>query len=64
MIAVDWGTTSLRAFRLGADGAVLDRFEAPQGILAVPAGGFPEALTAAVGPWLGAGKAACCCPAW
>lgn len=56
MIAVDWGTTSQRAFRLGADGAVLDRHEAAQGILAVPAGGFPAALEAAVGPWLDAGE--------
>ena len=56
MIAVDWGTTSLRAFRLGADGAVLDRYEAQGGILAVPAGGFPAALEAAVGPWLSAGE--------
>lgn len=56
MIAVDWGTSSLRAFRLGADGAVLERYEAPQGILAVSAGGFPATLEAAIGHWLDAGE--------
>jgi 2-dehydro-3-deoxygalactonokinase len=56
MIGVDWGTTSLRAYRIGADGAVLDRLDRPGGILTVPAGGFPAALAEAIGPWLGAGE--------
>ncbi len=53
MIGVDWGTSSFRAFRLGADGAVLARIEAPMGILTVPAGGFEAALRSQIGPWLG-----------
>ncbi len=52
MIAVDWGTSSFRAFRLGTDGAVLARIEAPMGILAVPAGGFEAALRGQIGGWL------------
>jgi 2-dehydro-3-deoxygalactonokinase len=43
-IAVDWGTTNRRAYRLAADGAVEDRMEDEQGILSVPAGGFPAAV--------------------
>lgn len=43
-IAVDWGTTNRRAYRLGAGGAVEDRLEDDKGILAVPAGGFPAAV--------------------
>jgi 2-keto-3-deoxy-galactonokinase len=39
VIAVDWGTSSFRAWRLGADGVVLDRREGPFGLLAVPAAG-------------------------
>ena len=39
MIGVDWGTTSFRAFRLGPDGAVLDRRSAAAGILQVGATG-------------------------
>lgn len=56
MIGVDWGTTSLRAYRIGAEGAVLDRLDRPGGILTVPAGGFPAALRDAIGPWLAAGE--------
>lgn len=56
MIGVDWGTTSLRAYRMGPGGAVTDRLDRPGGILTVPAGGFPAALTEAIGPWLAAGE--------
>jgi 2-dehydro-3-deoxygalactonokinase len=55
MIAVDWGTSSFRAFRLDAHGAVLERREAPLGILAVREGRFAEALESQVGDWLAAG---------
>jgi 2-dehydro-3-deoxygalactonokinase len=56
MIGLDWGTTSLRAYRLAADGRVTDRLDRPAGILTVPAGGFPDALRAAIGPWLTEGE--------
>lgn len=56
MIGVDWGTSSLRAYRLGPDGAVTDRLDRAGGILTVPAGGFPAALSEAIGPWLAAGE--------
>ncbi|GAA0589392.1 2-dehydro-3-deoxygalactonokinase [Craurococcus roseus] len=56
MIGVDWGTTSLRAYRLDGAGAVLDRRESAQGILSVPQGGFPAVLDGAIRPWLDAGE--------
>jgi 2-dehydro-3-deoxygalactonokinase len=43
-IAVDWGTTNRRAWRLAPDGAVAAEMEDDKGILAVAAGGFPEAV--------------------
>jgi 2-dehydro-3-deoxygalactonokinase len=43
-IAVDWGTTNRRAYRVGADGVVAGSFEDEKGILSVPAGGFPAAV--------------------
>lgn len=43
-IAVDWGTTNRRAWRLDKGGAVLDEMEDDQGILSVPNGGFHEAV--------------------
>ncbi|HEU0133632.1 MAG TPA: 2-dehydro-3-deoxygalactonokinase [Allosphingosinicella sp.] len=43
-IAVDWGTTNRRAWRLEAGGSVVAEMEDDKGILAVPAGGFPAAI--------------------
>jgi 2-dehydro-3-deoxygalactonokinase len=43
-IAVDWGTTNRRAYRVGADGALLDEMEDDRGILAVGAGNFEAAV--------------------
>jgi 2-dehydro-3-deoxygalactonokinase len=56
MIGVDWGTSSLRAYRIGADGAVLARIDRPGGILTVPPGGFANALADLVAPWLAEGE--------
>lgn len=67
LIAVDWGTTSFRAYLLGEDGTILGRRQSPQGILSVAppasggrlsAGETPDAmykavLAEAVAPWLG-----------
>jgi 2-dehydro-3-deoxygalactonokinase len=55
MIAVDWGTTHLRAWRLGADGAILERRARPEGIMAVAQGAFAAVLENLVGSWLGEG---------
>ena len=43
-IAVDWGTTNRRAYRIGSGGACEDEFEDGKGILSVPKGGFPGAV--------------------
>ena len=40
LIAVDWGTTSLRGARLDADGQLLEERTSPQGILQVKPGTF------------------------
>jgi 2-dehydro-3-deoxygalactonokinase len=56
MIGVDWGTSSFRAFLLGADGAVRDRRAAALGILHVEAGRFAEVLASQIGPWLEVGE--------
>ena len=57
MIGVDWGTTSLRAYRLDAAGGVLDARESAQGILSVPEReGFASVLDAVIRPWLDAGE--------
>lgn len=56
MIGIDWGTTAFRAYRLDGQGRVLDSLDRAAGILAIPPGGFPDALRAAIGPWLAAGE--------
>lgn len=55
MIAVDWGTSSFRAYRLGSEGRVLDMRSAPKGILSVENGKFSAVLEAQAGDWIAAG---------
>ncbi|MBO9718506.1 MAG: 2-dehydro-3-deoxygalactonokinase [Pseudoxanthomonas sp.] len=50
MIAVDWGGSSLRAYRLDGDGTVLDRRRSNDGALAC-AGRFGEVLSALIAGW-------------
>ena len=50
-VALDWGTSSLRAARLEAGGAVLEERQGGDGILNVPAGGFPAAFRRIVEGW-------------
>jgi 2-dehydro-3-deoxygalactonokinase len=54
LIAVDWGTTRLRAWLVDAAGAALERVAGDDGIMAVPAGGYPATLRRHVGAWLAA----------
>lgn len=43
-IAVDWGTTNRRAYLIDSSGSHSDEFEDSKGVLAVPAGGFEQAV--------------------
>ncbi|MCQ4162488.1 2-dehydro-3-deoxygalactonokinase [Roseomonas sp. GC11] len=55
LIALDWGTSSFRAFLMDASGTVLAQAAGPEGILHLPrpgAEGFAEVLAARCGPWL------------
>ena len=56
MIAVDWGTSNFRAFRLDEKGAILDRRSFPTGTLRVQGGRFAETLLAHVGDWISDGE--------
>ena len=51
LIGVDWGTTSCRAYLIGADGAVLERVADGPGILKVENGAFGAALDTMIGRW-------------
>jgi 2-dehydro-3-deoxygalactonokinase len=50
MIAIDWGTTSFRAYRLDRVGNVVDAHSSGKGIMATPPG--PEVLEEEIGAWL------------
>jgi len=52
LVAVDWGTSSLRAARIGEQGEVLEERSSQRGILTVPPGGFPAVLQETCGDWL------------
>ena len=51
LIAIDWGTSSARAYCLGEAGEVVATREAPLGVLQINDGCFPEALAALLGDW-------------
>jgi len=51
LIAIDWGTTSARAYRHDADGRVAGERSAPLGIQQVRDGAFAAALAALLGNW-------------
>jgi 2-dehydro-3-deoxygalactonokinase len=56
LLALDWGTSSLRAYLMSATGTVLDTRYAARGILHLPApraaGAFEQAFAAIAGDWL------------
>ena len=56
LVALDWGTTSLRAYLFDAAGHVLDTRESTAGIMNLPRpaaeGGFDAAFESACGAWL------------
>jgi len=59
VIAIDWGTSSLRGARLGASGQVLESREFPRGILTVAPGQFESVFHELFGDWMQAEGALC-----
>jgi 2-dehydro-3-deoxygalactonokinase len=51
LIGIDWGTTSLRAWKIAGDCSVLDARRRDLGILRVPGGDFLAAFKDSVGDW-------------
>ena len=59
LIAIDWGTSSLRGARLADDGTVLDERAFPRGILTVSPGAYPAVFSEYFGDWMQAPDALC-----
>lgn len=51
-IVIDWGTSNFRAYRFGPGGMVIDRHQAPAGILTVRDGDFEAVLRREIGRWM------------
>jgi 2-dehydro-3-deoxygalactonokinase len=56
MIAINWGTSNFRAYKLDAAGNVEAEKSSGRGAVQVPTGGFLDALMAEVGDWVRAGE--------
>ncbi|MBV8156597.1 MAG: 2-dehydro-3-deoxygalactonokinase [Dyella sp.] len=51
LLAIDWGSTSLRAYLLDASGEVLDSRVTGHGVFHLPTGGFSAALDNLISAW-------------
>ena len=52
LIAIDWGSSSFRAYLMSPDGQVLEEVASGDGIGAVAAGAYPATLRRLIGRWL------------
>ena len=52
LIAIDWGSSSFRAYLMSAEGEVLDEVASSDGIGSVAAGAYPATLKRLIGQWL------------
>ena len=52
LLALDWGTSSLRAALMTADGNTIKEASSSDGLLAIPDRQFEQTLQALCGPWL------------
>ena len=58
LIAVDWGSSSFRAYLMSAGAEVLDETSSGDGIASVAAGAYPATLKRLIGRWLDANSSA------
>jgi 2-dehydro-3-deoxygalactonokinase len=52
LIAIDWGSSSFRAYLMSSSGEVLDEVASGDGIRTVAAGAYPATLKRLIGRWL------------
>ena len=52
LLAIDWGTSSLRGALIGPDGRVVEERAFARGILTVEPGGFPAVFETCFGDWM------------
>jgi 2-dehydro-3-deoxygalactonokinase len=52
LIAIDWGSSSFRAYLMSAEGEILDEVASADGVGGVAAGAYPATLERLIGRWL------------
>ncbi|MBV9286882.1 MAG: 2-dehydro-3-deoxygalactonokinase [Hyphomicrobiales bacterium] len=52
LIALDWGSSSFRAYLISGEGAILDEIATADGISCVPPGAYPATLARLIGRWV------------
>lgn len=56
MLGIDWGTTSLRCYRINASGTAVESRHSNHGILSVANAAFADTLAREAGDWIAAGE--------
>ena len=59
LVAIDWGSSSLRGARVGPDGSVLEERSSARGVLTVEPGGFEAVFDQHFGDWMAAPDTLC-----
>jgi 2-dehydro-3-deoxygalactonokinase len=54
LIAIDWGSSSFRAYLLEPGGGIVDEVASPRGVATVDKGAFPATLVSLTGGWMAA----------
>ena len=50
-VGVNWGSTNFRAFLIGADGAAIDEYSAPAGVVALDRDGMAATMDELAARW-------------
>ena len=60
-VAIDWGSSNFRAYRVGSSGEVLDRLASADGVANLERAGMASAVDTVVSRWTPAAQALFCC---
>lgn len=56
MVAINWGSTNFRAYRINDQGVIPEKITSPMGVLKIPSGQFYSVLVQEIGHWIGQGE--------
>lgn len=56
MVAINWGSTNFRAYRINDQGIIQEKITSSKGVLNIPSGQFHSVLVQEIGHWIGQGE--------